>query len=184
MATGKKKTVSKVKPIRKADSIAAKHERFCQEYLIDLIGTQAYIRAFNGGTATDKQYNTARTESSKLLALPNIVTRIRQLMDLRSKDTLVDAKYVVDELVELVTRCKQKVPVLEWDNEEKCIVQSGEWKFDSIGANKALELLGKHVAMFTEKPASAPLQAVLSDDQFERVLQSARQNAGNKANQG
>jgi predicted phage gp36 major capsid-like protein len=25
------------------------------------------------------------------------------------------------------------------------------WQFDSNGANKALELLGKHVAMFTDK---------------------------------
>jgi hypothetical protein len=40
---------------------------------------------------------------------------------------------------------------------DKCMEQKtdesgqGVWEFDSNGANKALELMGKHVAMFTEK---------------------------------
>jgi len=128
-----------------------KQERFCQEYLIDLNATQAYIRA--GYT---NESNSARASASQLLAHPSIRARIRELMDARSKDTLIDAVYVVESLKEVHDRCMQARPVMAMgpggqleqkvDDEGRAV-----WQFDSNGANKALELLGKHVAMFTDK---------------------------------
>ena len=40
---------------------------------------------------------------------------------------------------------------MEWDYEEKKLVKTGEFSFDSKGATKALELLGKHLGMYTDK---------------------------------
>lgn len=123
------------------------HELFANEYLIDLNATQAYIRANNN----ECEYNTAKAYAYKLLQDITVRTRVRELMDERSKDTLIDAKYVVDGLNEVYLRAMQAKPVLEWDYEAKEFKETGEYQFDSHGANKALELLGKHVAMFTDK---------------------------------
>jgi phage terminase small subunit len=126
-----------------------KHETFCQEYLKDLNGTQAAIRA-------GYSEKTANVQSSAFLAKPNIRARIQELMAERSKQTLVDAAYVIEGLVEVKERCMQRKPVMVWDARQKAMVQkldeegNNVWEFDSNGANKALELLGKHLAMFTD----------------------------------
>jgi phage terminase small subunit len=70
---------------------------------------------------------------------------------------MVDATFVVEGLKEVFNRCMQKEPVLDFDPIEKKLKQkvdeegNGVWQFDSVGANKALELLGKHLALFTDK---------------------------------
>ena len=78
-------------------------------------------------------------------------------MDIRSAKTLVDADHVVTRLLEVADRCMQRIPVMEFDYVNKEMIQKVDeegnnvWQFDSQGANKALELLGKHCAMFTDK---------------------------------
>ena len=50
----------------------------------------------------------------------------------------------------------QRVPVMRYDREAKCKVQvtdddgQGVWTSDSSGANRALELLGKHLGTFSD----------------------------------
>jgi phage terminase small subunit len=50
-----------------------------------------------------------------------------------------------------------KTAVLEWDYENRCMSQKKDedgndvWEFDSAGANKALELLGRHLALFVDR---------------------------------
>ena len=39
---------------------------------------------------------------------------------------------------------------MEWDYGEQKLVPTGEYQFDSSGANKATELIGKHLGMFKE----------------------------------
>lgn len=54
-------------------------------------------------------------------------------------------------------RCLQQKPVMTYDPEVRGMVQAvdadgnGVWQFDSMGANKALELLGKYKAMWTDR---------------------------------
>ena len=54
-------------------------------------------------------------------------------------------------LVEVLDRCMQKMPVLVWDSVSKSYVESGTWQFDSRGATRVLELLGKNAGMFAER---------------------------------
>lgn len=64
---------------------------------------------------------------------------------------MVDAAYVVESLLEISQKCQQAKPVLEWNSETRQMVETGEFEFDSNGANKALELIGKHLGMFKDK---------------------------------
>lgn len=128
---------------------------FCKEFIVDLNAKEAAVRS--GYSA-----KTARQIGSKLLTKVDIRTRIAELMDERSKRTMVDADFVVRNLVEINARCQQKVPVMIFDPGNKAMVQKmeadketgegfGVWEFDSNGANRALELIGRHLAMFTDK---------------------------------
>lgn len=72
----------------------AKHLKFCEEYVVDLNGTQAYIRA---GYARKG----ARVGASVLLAKPNIRAKIAELQEIMRKDTGLTAEMVVRELMKL-----------------------------------------------------------------------------------
>jgi len=131
------------------DLLNEKQEMFCQEYLVSLNGTQAYLTVYKDAT-----YNTARTQASKLLAEPNIYARIKELIEARKDRVQVSQDFVIRGLIEVANKCQQATPVMVFDPIEKCMVQAqsaeGEpiYEFDSSGANRALELLGKHLGTF------------------------------------
>lgn len=106
-----------------------KKRRFIQEYLIDLNGTQAAIRA---GYARSG----AHTEANRLLANPEIKVMIEEGQRKMAEKAEVTQEYVIRELKEVVARCMDR------DN------------FNPKDANKALELLGKHIGMFKDEPSS------------------------------
>jgi len=123
-------------------SLTDKQERFCIEYMIDLNATQSAIRA---GYSED----TARSIGSENLSKPAIVDRIAELKADRSNRTLVDADYVINGLLEVHRRCMQAEAIMERvDGQQQ---ETGEFKFEHSGANKSLELLGKHLGIFTDK---------------------------------
>ena len=104
--------------------LTAKQEMFCKEYLIDLNATQAAIRA-------GYSENTAKEIGCENLTKPNLSVEIQRLMALRSKKTEITADYVLNGIKTLT---------------DKLVL--GE---DEKSAYKGYELLGKHLALFTEK---------------------------------
>lgn len=115
-----------------------KHERFCQEYVIDYHGANAAIRA-------GYREKSARQQASELLTNPNILARIRELQQEQIKRLAISQDYVVLQLIDTYNCCREPKPVMEWDYTKREWVQSGMYQFDSKGALKALELLGKHL---------------------------------------
>ena len=132
-----------------------KQELFCNEYMVDLNATKAAERAgYSAGTA--------RQIGSENLSKPYLADRISELQLERSSRTLVDADYVISGLLSVHKRCMQEEPVEAYDKDTGGMIETGEFKFEHSGANKSLELLGKHLGLFVDKkevsgPNGAPI---------------------------
>lgn len=74
--------------------LTAKQEAFCREYIIDLNGTQAAIRA-------GYSENSAKEIASVTLTKANIQERLAQLMEERNERVKIDADYVLKRLVQI-----------------------------------------------------------------------------------
>lgn len=125
-----------------------KHERFCHEYIIDYNGTQAAIRA--GYKATS-----ARTQASDLIANPDILARVRELQEEQMKRLALNADMVTLEILKTYQRCSELTPALQRNEKTGKYEEVGVYQFDSRGALRALELLGKRFGMF-DKPLGKP----------------------------
>lgn len=119
--------------------LSAQRKIFCEEYIIDFNGKQAAIRAKYSA-------KTAESQASRLLTFVKVQEYLAKLIAERSKETGITAEYVLTSLQEVAERCMQKVPVLDSKGKE-----TGEWRFESSGANRSLELIGRHLEMFTER---------------------------------
>lgn len=124
--------------------LTEKQKAFVREYLVDLNATQAAIRAgYSPKTATE--------QGSRLLTNVNVRARIEDLQNQRAEKLELDAEWVLRRLKDISDRCMQAEPVMKWDYEGRKLVETGEYAFDSQGANKATELIGKHLGMFKDK---------------------------------
>lgn len=126
--------------------LTEKEELFCQEYLLDLNATQAYIRSF-----ACENYGSARSASSQLMAKLNISARVKELMAERVQRLNINQDWVLLRLQQVSDRSMQAEPVMEFDPVEKQMKHTGEYQYDSNGVNKATELIGKHMGMFKDK---------------------------------
>lgn len=124
------------------EKLTPKQELFCKEYLVDLNATQAAIRS-------GYSEKTAKDIGCQNLAKLYIQERIQELMIERQKRTEITADYVLNNIKTIGERCMQVIPVTEKVDGQ--IVETGEYKFDSNGALKSQELLGKHLCLFTDK---------------------------------
>ena len=120
--------------------------RFVAEYLLDLDPRRAAVRA---------GYSGAR-QGEALLEMPEIQAAIQKAQDERAERLAVKSDWIVQQLREIVERCLQGKPVLDSKGQPVLTeTEFGEvavvWKFDPSAANKALELLGKHVGMFVDR---------------------------------
>ena len=113
-----------------------KQKQFCEEYIIDLNGTQAAIRA-------GYSEKTANRIASELLSKLDIQEYICVLKNERSERVKYSQDELMRDILEVKNRCMQANPVLDKEGNE-----TGIWKFDSNGANKALDMLAKHVGFY------------------------------------
>ncbi len=131
-------------------SLPPRQQRFVDEYLIDLNGKQAAIRA---GYAP----GSAEVSASRLLSTDKVKARITELTADRNKRTQLTQDEVINDLRELRDICmgRRAITITE------VVKNTSEGKADSAdltvkafepaSAARALELLGKHQGMFSTK---------------------------------
>lgn len=91
----------------------------------------------------------------KLAMRPAIRKQLQKQQDEIARLAEVSASYVLLAARETFERCMQRVPVMERDKDGKW-VETGEWKFDSSGACKALDIMAKHKGVQAYAPEIAP----------------------------
>ena len=109
-----------------------KQKIFCEEYIIDFNATQAAIRA-------GYSKKTANEQAARLLANVSVQEYIKKLIDNRNKRTQITQDDVIADIIKVKNRCMQEEAILDKDGNI-----TGIYKFDSTGANKALDMLMKH----------------------------------------
>ncbi|MEX0285098.1 MAG: terminase small subunit [Paracoccaceae bacterium] len=149
-----------------------KQQRFVEEYLIDLNGTQAAIRA-------GYSEKTAPEQASRLLRNVKVASAIKEAKTARSERTQVAQDNVVCELARIAFSDLRKMMTSggalldpqDWDDDTAAAIASVEVvttytgetdengnkvpeytkKIKTWDKNSALEKLCKHLGMFTEK---------------------------------
>lgn len=112
---------------------------FADQYLVLNNGTKAAI-------AAGYSEKSARSQASQLLVVEEIEQYIEERRIEASRIALIDAAWVQTRFKDISDRCMTAVPVMEMVDGEW--VESGEYKFDSAGANKATENLGKIIGVY------------------------------------
>lgn len=127
-----------------------KQKRFIEEYLIDLNATQAAIRAgYSKNRASELGY--------QLLQKTTVQQAIQDAQNKRSERVQVTQDDVLRDLIELRDMCMGRKSIIVTDtiknNQEGTItaVDNPVYAFEPAGANKALELIGKHLGMFKDR---------------------------------
>ena len=122
-----------------------KQKEFVRQYLVDLNATQAAIRA-------GYSERTASRIGPQLLGKTCVREAIEKAQAKRAQRVEVTQDYVLSNLVEVVERTMQRAPVLDRKGEQVTDEEGrAVWTFDAKGANRALELLGKHLGIFADR---------------------------------
>lgn len=167
-----------------------KRRRFCEEFIKDLNGTQAAIRAgFSEKSAADI--------AVELKYVPEVTDYIQKLMDERAKRTQIDADTILVEIFKIAKSDLRKLfdekgrilSPTDWPDDMAAAVSSIEIDelFEGQGNErsqvgltkrvrfwdkvKSLELLGKHLKLFTE------VHEHKVDESLAETLRKARERA-------
>ncbi len=164
-----------------ARKLTKKQQLFVDEYLIDLNATQAAIRA---GYSTQTAYSIGEENLKK----PEIKNSIEKALAERSRRTGISADRIINELARIAfvnpadiinfdeatvkdtatrddTATISSVKVKTIPTEDGDITEREVKTYDKI---KALELLGKHLGMFSDKfKIEGAIPVVIQDDMDE-----------------
>lgn len=110
-------------------SLNPRQHRFASEYVKDLNGTKAAIRAGYSDKGADVQ-------ACRLLGDVRIQAAIVRLQQKRADEDAMDNRWVRDHIAKVIERCMS------------------EDDFRDSGALKGLELIGRHNGMFEEAPTA------------------------------
>ena len=125
-----------------------KQKQFVEEYLVDLNATQAAIRA---GYSEQTGYSIGQ----RLLKKVEVQEAIQQAQNKRSERTQITQDEVIRRLIENVDiSMGKKATVItipsKSENGEVMGNDVAQFVYEPSAANKALELLGKHLGIFKD----------------------------------
>ena len=156
-----------------------KQKEFVRQYLVDLNATQAAIRA-------GYSMKTAYRQGADLLQKTSIREAIEKAQAKRARRVEVTQDYVLSNLVEVVERTMQRAPVTDRKGEQVTDEEGrAVWTFDAKNANRALELLGKHLGIFTDKiraEVSGPDGGPMASEIVVRFVEPDGEQSGEAGN--
>lgn len=114
--------------------------------------TEAYLKI-----NPEIERKSACQQAGRYLAKPEVREYLGKLLEERQKRLQMDEDWVVGRLRDIHDRCMQAEPVYsqiimkDTETGEAIEPEPIYYKFDAAGATKALELIGKHMKMFSDK---------------------------------
>ena len=130
---------------------------FADQFCIHFNATKAAI-------SVGYSEKTARSQASQLLTLDDVSKYIEDKLAIVSKEAEVDATWVLKRFKTISDRCIQEEKV--YDNQGN---PTGEYRFDSSGANAATAHLGKIIGVF-EKDNEQSKQTINNKIEIEIIL--------------
>ena len=127
---------------RDPDGLTPRQARFVRHYL-----GGAKLNATEAAKRAGYSVKSAEVLAYQLLQKPSVKAVIAKAQAKHAAAAGETAEKVLTDIREVIDRCLERVPVL--DKKGKPI--PGEWQFREQGALKGLELIGKHLAMFTDR---------------------------------
>lgn len=143
-----------------------RQEAFIREYALDHNATQAAIRA-------GYSPKTAKQQGSRLLKNPEISQAIEKADEERRQQVGVEVEWVVSQLVKVYEKSMAGAPKIH-NGVPVLMLVDGEWQtineWSPSGANKALELLGRHLGMHVERHQIEGMGDVVYTLELDREL--------------
>lgn len=123
--------MAKKKPAKK-QGLSPKQQRFVQEYLVDLNGTQAAIRA-------GYSHKTANEQAARLLANVSVGKAVTEGKAKAADDSRVSAQRVIKELIRLSFFDSRKL-----FKDDGSLKQPNEWDDDTAAVISGVEVLEQY----------------------------------------
>lgn len=139
--------------VRDSSELTPKQQRFVEEYLVDFNATQAYVRA---GYAGNPNTAVVSSNAGQLLRDQRISRAIAERRAALTEKVEVSAEWVLRNLMAVAQRSMTAEPVLNAEG-----IPTGNYTFDSRGANRALELIGKHIGFFPKEEKAGDVNVAL-----------------------
>lgn len=112
------------------DTLTPKQEKYVQGLFKGLSQREAYKQAYNCPNMKDKGID---EKACVLAATVKIKARLKELRDENTVASAITREWVLDSLKAIANKCMS------------------DDTFQPQGANKSIELIGKHLGMFTDK---------------------------------
>lgn len=134
--------------------LTPKQEKFCQLYIELGNASEAYRQSYD---CSKMQTSTINTKAKELLKNGPITVRIEELQQAHRQRHNLTVDNIIADLQEVRDICMGRKSVVLTDVVKNAqegsvnAVDSQVFVFEPTSANKALELLGKHLGMFAQK---------------------------------
>lgn len=117
-------------------TLTAKQKKFVQEWMVDLCGTRAAIRA---GYSEKSAANTA----SRLMKDPDVQAYRNELLKAKFDELGITRHSLAVEVYEMMQKCKGGTPHMVWNSDTKTYEPDGTWEQNEKGLYKGAELLSR-----------------------------------------
>lgn len=116
--------------------LSEKQRRFVREWLVDMNGTRAAVRA---GYSEKSAANTA----SRLMKDPDVQAYRNELLKAKFDELGITRHSLAVEVYEMMQKCKGGTPHMVWNSDTKTYEPDGTWEQNERGLYKGAELLSR-----------------------------------------